>query len=155
MAAGYKLFVVSNQPNVAKGKSTLEELRQVHEKLARVLRESGIRVTEFYYCYHHPDSTSEPFGGRCNCRKPSPYFLHKAETGYRIDLEHSWMVGDRATDVVCGISAGARTIRLFPDHPSQQDVRTEPPTPDYYAIDLMDAVHLIIQTSEAGAVDEQ
>lgn len=151
-AAGYKLFVVSNQPNAAKGKSTVEELQQAHEKLARVLQESGIRITEFYYCYHHPDSTSKPFGGRCDCRKPSPYFLHKAEKDYRIDLQHSWMIGDRATDIACGISAGVRTVRVLPDHPSRKNARTELPTADYYAMDLLEALQLIVQSPEADAV---
>lgn len=144
--AGYDLFLVSNQPNVAKGKSTLEDLREAHAKLEAALRESGIAFKEFYYCYHHPDSKLQPYGGSCECRKPSPYFLLQAQKNYEVDLEHSWMIGDRATDIACGIAAGVKTIRILPDHPGK-DIKDEKPQAVHVAKDLFDAANWLVSAN--------
>lgn len=105
--AGYLLFLVSNQPNYAKGKATMHTLDAIHQELERTLAEEGIPLVAYYYCYHHP-----AFTGACICRKPSPYFLLKARDTFELDLGYSWMVGDRETDVDCGRAAGARTVRI-------------------------------------------
>lgn len=111
-AAGYLVFVVSNQPSYAKGKTSLENIRLVHEKIAGELTAAGAEVREFYYCYHHPAGTVPGYGGPCECRKPKPYFLLKAIKDYNLDGSTSWMVGDRDTDIACGIAAGVRTILI-------------------------------------------
>jgi len=103
---GYLLFLISNQPDAAKGKNTMENLLSVHYKLQNILAENKIWFKDFYYCFHHP-SVSE-----CECRKPSPYFIKKAEKEYNLDLKESWMIGDRETDVICGKEAGTKTIKL-------------------------------------------
>jgi len=108
-AAGYLLFVVSNQPNVAKGKSTLEDLRAIDAALRDALDAMQVRMAAVYYCLHHPEGIVQGYAGPCACRKPSPYFLRKATGEFGIDLAESWMVGDRATDVECGRAAGVRT----------------------------------------------
>lgn len=103
--AGYLLFLVSNQPNFAKGKASLDTLAAIHNRFEAAIE--GIRFQAFYYCFHHPD-----FTGECRCRKPSPYFLLQASDSFHLDLARSWMVGDRASDVACGRAAGARTIEI-------------------------------------------
>jgi D-glycero-D-manno-heptose 1,7-bisphosphate phosphatase len=114
-AAGYLLFLVSNQPNYAKGKSTLEELEQVHALLTRALDQAGIVFAEFFYCFHHPHGVVPSHSGKCDCRKPSAYFLHRAAAEFGVTLSDSWMVGDRASDIECGQAAGVRTIRVLED----------------------------------------
>ena len=141
--SGFSLYLVSNQPNVAKGKSTLAELAGAHAKLESAAREAGVPFVEYYYCYHHPASRLEGLGGKCECRKPSPYFLLKAHREYDIDLKQSWMVGDRASDIECGSAAGVRTIRIRPDHLGP-DFKAELPRPNFYAEDLREAVDLIL-----------
>ena len=100
--AGFLLFLVSNQPDVAKGNSTMEELQAVHLKFKRELEISGIHFREFYYCYHREED-------HCFCRKPSPLFLIRAKEKYDIDLTRSWMVGDSDKDIHCGVAAGTKT----------------------------------------------
>jgi len=141
--AEYYLFLVSNQPNVAKGKSTLDHLQRTHDKLEAALTASSIFFEEFYYCYHHPACQIPGLAGPCDCRKPSPYFLRKAEREHGIDLSHSWMIGDRASDIACGASAGVKTVRILPDHPCG-DPRAEMPRPLYFAQDLFEAVNQIL-----------
>jgi D-glycero-D-manno-heptose 1,7-bisphosphate phosphatase len=110
--AGFLLFVVSNQPNYAKGKSSLEFLHTINQLLSKQMDEHGVGFTEYYYCYHHPDGVVKEYSGDCLCRKPKPFFLLEAQKKYDIDMKHSWMVGDQDTDIQCGQAAGVRTIRV-------------------------------------------
>ena len=107
---GFLLFVVSNQPNYAKGKATLEELAAIDAKMRREVSEEGIALAGVYYCLHHPEGIVEEYSGPCVCRKPSPYFLLRAAREFGLDAANSWMIGDRETDVICGRAAGVRTI---------------------------------------------
>jgi D-glycero-D-manno-heptose 1,7-bisphosphate phosphatase len=108
--AGYCLFVVSNQPNQAKRKATRADHDAIQARLVAELAAAGIRIDEFYYCFHHPDGIEPALSGACACRKPSPFFLFQARDRHGVSLAHSWMIGDRASDVACGGQAGTRTI---------------------------------------------
>lgn len=145
-SAGFRLFLISNQPNYAKGKNSLEELCAVHERLLTELEKAKVRFSAFYYCFHHPKGVVPEYSGACECRKPSPYFLLEAREEFGISLADSWIVGDRATDIECGASAGVRTIRVKEDHPATRsagEVRA-----DFEAKDLADAVRLIMAHAE-------
>jgi D-glycero-D-manno-heptose 1,7-bisphosphate phosphatase len=87
--AGYLLFLISNQPNYAKGKNTLEELQDVHALLVKSLNEAGIVFADFFYCFHHPHGIVPSHAGSCDCRKPSPYFLNKAAEEFGVSLPTS------------------------------------------------------------------
>ena len=138
-ASGYWLFLVSNQPNYAKGKTSMDMLNAIHHKLKTILQNEEISFEAFYYCFHHPD-----FTGECLCRKPSPYFLFKARDTFAVSLADSWMIGDRATDIACGRAAGVRTIRIYDSsvpHVETGDVAT----------DLWTAAQFILASSTAIA----
>jgi D-glycero-D-manno-heptose 1,7-bisphosphate phosphatase len=100
---GFLIFVVSNQPSAAKGKVTREALQAVHEELVRQL--GDVPITAFFYCYHRSED-------RCECRKPSPYFVLEAAKSYDLDLRASWFAGDQDGDIGCGRQAGVRTALL-------------------------------------------
>jgi D-glycero-D-manno-heptose 1,7-bisphosphate phosphatase len=108
--AGFLLFVVSNQPNYAKAKATLQNLESIHNRLLDILCKEQIEFAAFYYCLHHPHGVVPEYSGPCCCRKPSPFFLLKAHDEFCLDMERSWMIGDRDTDIECGQAAGVRTI---------------------------------------------
>ncbi len=139
---GYLLFLISNQPNLAKGKSSLEELEAIHHRLERALEEAGVQFSEFYYCYHHPLGAVAGYSGACDCRKPSPFFLFQARDSFGLALDQCWMVGDRATDIECGKRANARTIRIMEDHPATRAAGET--KADFEARDLADAVRCIL-----------
>jgi D-glycero-D-manno-heptose 1,7-bisphosphate phosphatase len=103
--AGYQLFLVSNQPNHAKGKASLATLDAIHYKFLSHLMWERIEFEAFYYCLHHPQGVVAGYSGACVCRKPLPYFLFEAQRSFALDLRRSWMVGDRMTDVECGAVA--------------------------------------------------
>lgn len=110
--AEFLLFLVSNQPNIAKNKSTMSELNSVHNKFISIISKEKISFVDCYYCFHHPDGIVPEFSFICKCRKPNPFFLLKAAKKYKLSLENSWTVGDRATDIECGIAAGTKTILI-------------------------------------------
>ncbi len=114
--SGYLAIVVSNQPVIARGEMSLEELQEVHNKMETLLGAGGAYLDAIYYCPHHPHKGYE--GERpeykidCDCRKPKPGMILKAEKDFNIDLSQSWMVGDRETDVECGKNAGCKTALI-------------------------------------------
>jgi D-glycero-D-manno-heptose 1,7-bisphosphate phosphatase len=112
VARGWLAFIVSNQPSFAKGKTSLEALQAVHTLLAETFASEGVTFADAFYCYHHPQGTVRDFSGPCGCRKPSPYFLHRAAAHHGLDLTACWMVGDQDTDIECGRRAGCRTVLL-------------------------------------------
>jgi D-glycero-D-manno-heptose 1,7-bisphosphate phosphatase len=129
--AGYLLFLVSNQPNHAKGKASLSTLDAIHGRLETALAEGHISFSACYYCFHHP-----AFTGPCICRKPSPHFLFKARDVFGVDLGRSWMIGDRQTDIECGRAAGTRTLEI-------SKTVTSKTGSNYVAADLWSAAQLI------------
>lgn len=114
--SGYLAIVVSNQPVIARGEVTLEELQQIHNKMETLLGRDGAYLDAIYYCPHHPDKGFEgerpEYKIECECRKPKPGMLLQAAADYNIDLSQSWMVGDSLNDMKAGQAAGCRLVYL-------------------------------------------
>ena len=114
--SGYLAIVVTNQPVIARGEVSIEELNEIHNKLETLLGRDGAYIDGLYYCPHHPHKGYE--GERieykidCDCRKPKPGMLLKAQIDFNIDLTKSWMIGDGDNDVIAGKNAGCKTIKL-------------------------------------------
>ena len=139
--AGFYLFLISNQPDYAKGKTTLENLKAVHEKLVSILSVAGLTFKEYYYCYHHPRGIVPEFTFDCECRKPKSQFLFTAERDYGIDLKNSWMIGDRDSDIECGKSAGVHTILVENIHSSMYRGSS---IPEFTVANLKNAIQIIL-----------
>jgi D-glycero-D-manno-heptose 1,7-bisphosphate phosphatase len=138
--AGFRLFLISNQPSYAKGKTTLENIRAIHEKFHRLLLAEGVQFTEYYYCYHHPAGVVPEYSGECSCRKPKPYFIFQARDRYALDLSASWLIGDQDTDIECGRAGGLKTVMIA--EPRSQKKRGSS-RPDFYAPDLAAAAIIV------------
>ena len=111
-AAGYLLILISNQGGIAKGLYVLEDVYAMQRKLEAAIRPFGARITEGYYCPHHPDK------GRCLCRKPAPLMLQKAMARFHIDASSSFMIGDTPRDMEAAETAGVKGILV----PSNSDL---------------------------------
>jgi D-glycero-D-manno-heptose 1,7-bisphosphate phosphatase len=109
---GYLLFIISNQPDVAKEKYTHDQLFMVHKRVFNMMREKGINIRRYYYCFHHPEGTHPKYSKVCSCRKPAPGLILRAKEDNELDLDKSWMIGDKITDVECGMNAGVRSIQV-------------------------------------------
>lgn len=111
--SGYLAIVITNQPVIARGEVSEEELQEIHNKMETLLGDLGAYVDDIFYCPHHPNKGFE--GERvelkydCDCRKPKPGLLLKAAKKYNIDLSKSWMIGDGVNDVEAGKNAGCKT----------------------------------------------
>ena len=119
-ASEYLAILVTNQPVIARGDVTREELQRIHDKMETLLGKKGAYLDAIYYCPHHPH---KGYPGEvaelkidCDCRKPKPGMLLRAAVEYGIDLSTSWMVGDTQQDVLAGCAAGCRTA-LISDAP--------------------------------------
>lgn len=114
--SGYLAIVVTNQPVIARGEVSLEELEEIHNKMETLLGNEGAYVDDIFYCPHHPDKGFEgeriEYKVECSCRKPKPGMLLEAAEKYNIDLSKSWMIGDGMNDMEAGKRAGCMTAYL-------------------------------------------
>ncbi len=115
-ASPYLAVCITNQPVVARGETTFEQLHEIHNKLEDLLGNEGSYLDGIYFCPHHPD---KGFPGEipelkidCSCRKPKIGMLLKAKERFNIDFFSSWFIGDTCQDVQTGINAGCRTVLL-------------------------------------------
>lgn len=134
----YLSVVVTNQPMIAKGFVTFEEVENTHKKMETLLGERHAYLNGIYYCPHHPekgfDGEVEELKIDCECRKPKAGMLFKATKDLNIDLENSWMIGDSQRDIDAGKNTNCRTISIKKDLGA-----------DYIAQDLKDAVNYILK----------
>jgi len=141
---GWRLFMVSNQPSYAKGKTSLENLQAIHEKMKQFLEANHIYFQDYFYSYSHPDGIVPEYTGFSEDRKPNPGMLLKAKFEYGIALEQSWLIGDSDIDIQCGQSVGCRTILVAY---ALSAPKRENSTPTYYCKTLHSAVKKIIKES--------
>ena len=114
--SGYLAVVVTNQPVIARGEVTYEQLQEIHNKMETLLGAEGAYLDGIYFCPHHPHKGYEgevpELKMECECRKPKPGMLLKAAEDFNIDLSRSWMVGDGENDVKAGKAAGCKTALI-------------------------------------------
>jgi D-glycero-D-manno-heptose 1,7-bisphosphate phosphatase len=135
-AAGYKLVVATNQPDVGRGTQSQSVVEAIHAKLMTLVPE----IARIEVCY-------DPGGNAASRRrKPEPGMLLDAAAALGIDLSRSWMIGDRWRDVDCGRSAGVRTI--FIDRGCREDLRSRP---DYSVTSFAGAVAAILDSARSKA----
>lgn len=119
---GYLAIVVTNQPVIARNLCSIEELDYIHAKLETLLGNERAYLNAIYYCPHHPDGgypeERTEYKIKCTCRKPAPGMLLKAASDWNIDMNQSYMIGDRESDVQAGENAGCkRSIQIKTNEP--------------------------------------
>lgn len=126
---GYYAIVITNQSGVGRGMFTEEVLQKMNDDLQKY---TGVDAV--YYCPHHPDAG-------CRCRKPGTGLFEMACRDFEIDLEHSYMIGDRDGDILAGQNAGVRTVLLESGY-GTAGLGMEV-TPDYICEDLTEVMGII------------
>ncbi|MBE9167008.1 HAD family hydrolase [Pleurocapsales cyanobacterium LEGE 06147] len=111
-AAGYQIFIITNQSGVARGYFPETALVAVERHLRQLLADIGVSLAGFYYCPHHPQGIVTEFAIACDCRKPRPGLLKVAAKENQIELGQSWLIGDILNDIEAGNLAGCRTILI-------------------------------------------
>lgn len=120
--SGYLAIVVTNQPVIARGEASYEDVDRIHRKMETELGKEGAWIDGLYFCPHHPDSGFEGEVKElkivCNCRKPKPGMLYQAAEEFNIDLSQSIMIGDSDCDEACGRAAGClRSVKIPTNEP--------------------------------------
>jgi len=144
--AGYLAIVITNQAGVARGYFSEAMVQAVHKLMTDELEASGAALDAIYYCAHHPSLGEAPYRLDCDCRKPKPGLLLRAAREFDIDLENSWMVGDRYSDIELAANAGVKSALVLSGYgrgewEHQRDNWTI--QPDLVADDLLAVVNLI------------
>ena len=145
--SGALAIVITNQPVIARGECSFEELHNIHNKLKTLLGEKGAFVDDIFYCPHHPDKGFEgevpELKFDCDCRKPKTGMIDEAVKKYNIDLSKSYMVGDSTMDLELARNAGVKSVLVdtgFAGNDGKYDRSC-----DIEAKDLLDAVEKIIK----------
>jgi len=145
--SGALAIVITNQPVIARGECSFEELHNIHNKLKTLLGEKGAFVDDIFYCPHHPDKGFEgevpELKFDCDCRKPKTGMIDEAVDKYNIDLSKSYMVGDSTMDLELARNAGVKSVLVdtgFAGNDGKYDRSC-----DIEAKDLLDAVENIIK----------
>ena len=118
--SGYLCIVITNQPVIARGDITEDELTDIHNFMEFKLGEEGAYIDDLFHCPHHPDSG---YAGevsslkiKCDCRKPGTKLIEDSIKKYNISREDSWFIGDQTSDILAGKRSGLSTILLETGH---------------------------------------
>ncbi len=145
--AGWLAVVVTNQAGVARGYFPESVLRDVQQMLVDRLEAGGARLDAVYACMHHPTVGRAPYRMDCNCRKPRPGLLRRAEAELGADLRRSWVIGDRHSDLQLAWNAGAYGALVKTGYGIGELThlaRSWPRPPDLVAENLLEAVERIL-----------
>ncbi len=138
--AGFGLAIASNQPAWAKGKTTRADLDAAHAEVLRLATADGGVILSSHVCYHRAEDG-------CACRKPAVGLLEEAFARHaRFDRAASWMVGDRAPDVLAGAAFGLQTALLAEaDSPELSDLEARGVRPSFHGRDLRDFARFLLR----------
>lgn len=142
----YHVVIVTNQSGVARGHLTEDGLLSIHSAMVQGLDRDGVILDAIYYCPHLPQAPIEIYNVACNCRKPGPGMFMQAKADWGIDLQSSWMVGDRPRDVVAARAAGVEGIMLSDRDDGSGSLCT--------TADLRGAVDLILARDSARIISK-
>lgn len=139
---GYLVIVVTNQPVVARGLITEEELNEIHGVIIRRLGSKNASIDAIYYCPHHPNANVRKYRMECRCRKPNTGLVRQATRKFHIDPRKSFIIGDTMPDIVMGKRAKLTTMLVKTGGVARND-RGYTAEPDFVAKNLGEAVKII------------
>ena len=137
--SGMKAVLITNQSGVGRGYFEEKMVDQVHDILRAELASHGANLDGIYYCPHLPEAG-------CDCRKPLPGMLRRAQKELNIDLESSFVIGDKHVDVETAYAVGAKGILVLTGYgrDEYESHRESPHPPHFVAENLSDAVDAIL-----------
>ena len=145
--AGWLAVVVTNQAGIARGYFPPSVLEEVQQALVDQVAAGGGRFDAVYACVHHPTVGKPPYRADCDCRKPRPGLLRRAEEELGVDLSRSWVIGDRHSDLVLAWNVGARGALVKTGYGLGEIQHLAPGwsrPPDLVAENLLEAVESIL-----------
>jgi D,D-heptose 1,7-bisphosphate phosphatase len=144
--AEWRVVITTNQPIIARGDCSEQQLRQIHNKLETELARDKAMVDAIQYCPHHPDKGFEgeitALKFDCECRKPKIGMFTRAAAELNIDLTRSWVIGDSSVDIAAAAAAGCQSILVETGEAGLDDRALG--FPDFVAADFSAAVELLL-----------
>jgi D-glycero-D-manno-heptose 1,7-bisphosphate phosphatase len=141
---GMKAVLITNQSGVGRGYFDENSVVEIHRLLSTELAQSQAKLDAIYYCPHRPDDA-------CECRKPRPGMLLRAQDELNIDLQQSYVIGDKHSDVVTASAVGAKSVLVLTGYGREElaQHRNDRLQPGYIAENLMHAVDAILKGNVA------
>ncbi len=145
--AGLLAIVVSNQSGVGRGLFSEADVERIHEEMKTAFASRGARLDAFYYCPHFAGSADPVYAEACECRKPKPGLAYGAAEKFGIDLARSYMIGDKADDVVFARNIGAVSVLVLTGEgrAARRRLSLRGPAPGHVAGNVLTAVRWIIR----------
>lgn len=144
--SGCLAIVITNQPVVARGMCTIEDVERIHKKMEVLLGKEGAYLDDIAFCPHHPDKgypeENPEYKIPCGCRKPAVGMIEEMVKKYNIDCSSSYIIGDSMVDIQTGKNAGLHTILVHTGEAGKNKKYNV--TPEMEADDLLEAVNAVI-----------
>lgn len=142
----FPLVIITNQAAIARGYLTEAGLKDINRRLTNLLAGYDVQLSGIYYCPHHPEAGNPPYRRECYCRKPRPGLLLRAARDLNLDLNRSYMIGDKLSDIAAGINAGTHTalVRTGYGQDHEKRITSAGIQPDYIADDLLAVARWIL-----------
>lgn len=120
---GYLLIVITNQSGIGRGKYSTKQFFELSEWMKSEFLTNNIKITDVFYCPHHPSKAVDEYLKQCDCRKPEPGMILDAANKYNIDLKQSIFIGDKTSDMKAAASAGiTRRILISSEYIDNQEI---------------------------------
>lgn len=142
--AGFLVIVVSNQSGIARGYFDEQAVMMLHQHIQTLLKSYGTVIDAFYFCPHHPEEGLGDYKVDCDCRKGNPGMLLQAAKEYDIDLQNSFMVGDKLADIEVGERVGCKSLLVLTGYGSITALKPEAEVVEK-CMDLGSAARLIVE----------
>lgn len=146
----FKIIVISNQSGIARGLITKEQVVAINEKINYLLSSNfKTSIDKFYYCPYHPDFSSAE---ESKCRKPSPQMIYLAKKELDLNLDKSYFVGDKESDIECGINSGLKTILINYENDKGKiiSLKKRNKRPNFVVDNFLNACNFIIDDFTGG-----
>ena len=139
----YLAIIVSNQPVIARGEASKDDVNECFKKIETLLGEKGAYIDGIYYCPHHPHSgflgEVKELKINCECRKPKIGLIKKAQKDFNLGLDMCYIIGDTSVDIETGKNANIKTILVKTGKNEEKTVES-----NYVASNLLDAVNFVL-----------
>jgi len=132
---GYKIFVLTNQSGVARGKFSIEEAERQKQHILNFFLKEGVEIDGYFYCPHHKNGVVAEFSFECDCRKPKTGLLRQAVSIEAIDKKNSYMVGDKLIDIELAQNAGINGVLVLTGYGREELVKIKEKKAPFWVCD--------------------
>ncbi len=151
--ANFKIIIVTNQAGVAKGYLSEDMLNDMHDRMLRNFEKLGAKIDRLYYCPHHPKEGKGVYLKDCVCRKPKTGMIEKAVSEFDIDLDQSFVIGDRDSDIELAHRAKIRSAFVLTGYGIGEYVRRKgafPNKPTFVFNNILQAAQTIVHLDKCA-----